>query len=92
MSFTPHKYKVNQKFIVNKNNQTYIGTIIKLADIDEFGWDFYFLENNYVVTFDIDNLPLATYNFIKNNTNKSKSNNLNISYNYVMNEKNIQII
>ena len=42
MSFTPHKYKVNQKFIVNKNNQTYIGTIIKLADIDEFGGDFYF--------------------------------------------------
>lgn len=92
MSFTPHKYKLNQKFIVNKNNQTYIGTIIKLADIDEFGGDFYFLENNYVVSFDIDDLPLATYNFIKNNTNKSKSNNLDISYNYVMNEKNIQII
>lgn len=92
MSLTPYKYEVNQKFTVTKNNQTYIGTIIKLADIDEFGADFYFLENNYVVTFDIDNLPIATYNFIKAKSNKSKSNKMDISYNYVMNEKNIEII
>lgn len=84
MSFTSHKYKVNQKFTINKNNQTYIGTIIKLADIDEFGADFYFLENNYVVTFDIDNLPIATYNFIKSTPN--------ISYNYIMNESDIKLL
>ena len=84
MSFKPYKFKVNDKFIVKKNNHTYVGTIVKLASIDEFGADFSFFENNYVVKFNIDYLPIATYNFIKDNSN--------ISYNYVMTESKIELL
>jgi hypothetical protein len=70
-----YKYKANDTFIT-KNNK--IGTIIKIAQIDEFGADFYFAEKNYVVTFEDDTLQCASYNFIKSFDP--------ISYNYVMTE------
>ena len=72
------KYTVGDTFIVN--NQ--IGTIIKLANIDEFGCDFHYSEINYVVKFNNNNTPLATYNisYIDNGTSK---------YNYVMTENDI---
>ena len=70
-----HKYKTNDTFIT-KNNK--IGTIIRIAKIDEFGADFYFAEKNYVVTFEDDTLQCASYNFIKSCSP--------ISYNYVMTE------
>ena len=54
---------------------------------DEFGGDFYFAENNYVVEFDVNNIPLATYNFIES----IDTNNKSIKYNYVMNESDIKI-
>ena len=57
-----YKYKTNDTFIT-KNNK--IGTIIRIAKIDEFGGDFYFAEKNYVVTFEENTLQYATYNFIK---------------------------
>lgn len=80
-----HKYPINYQFKISKNDKIYKGTIIKYASIDEFGGDFYFAENNYVVEFDVNNIPLATYNFIESVNNKS------IKYNYVMNESDIKI-
>lgn len=81
-----HKYPINYQFKISKNDKIYYGTIIKYASIDEFGGDFYFTENNYVVEFDVNNIALATYNFINtvDTTNKS------ITYNYVMNEADIK--
>ena len=72
------KYTVGDTFIVN--NQ--IGTIIKIADIDEFGCDFHYSEINYVVKFNSNDMPLATYNisYIDNGT---------IKYNYIMTENDI---
>lgn len=70
-----YKYKTNDTFIT-KNNK--IGTVIRIAKIDEFGADFYFAEKNYVVTFEENTLQCATYNFIKSFNP--------ISYNYVMTE------
>ena len=42
-----YKYPINYQFTVEKNKKTYHGTIIKYAAMDEFGADFYALENNY---------------------------------------------
>ena len=72
------KYTVGDTFIVN--NQ--IGTIIKIADIDEFGCDFHYSEINYVVKFNSNDMPLATYNI-------SYLDNGDIKYNYVMTENDI---
>lgn len=76
-----HKYKSNDIFITKDNK---IGTIIRIAKMDEFGADFYFAEKNYVVSFENDTLQSATYNFIKTIDP--------ISYNYVMTEDDIMII
>ena len=72
------KYTFGDTFIVN--NQ--IGTIIKIADIDEFGCDFHYSEINYVVKFNSNDMPLATYNI-------SYLDNGDIKYNYVMTENDI---
>lgn len=76
-----YKYKPNDIFIT-KNNK--IGTIVRIAKMDEFGADFYFAEKNYVVLFEDDTLQSASYNFIKTIDP--------ISYNYVMTEDDIIII
>ena len=74
------KYKVDDVFLFK--NQT--GTIIKIADIDEFGCDFHYSEINYVVKFNSNDIPLATYNisYIDNGT---------IKYNYIMTEDDISL-
>jgi hypothetical protein len=66
----------SQKFICKKNNL--VGTVIRTAQIEEFGGDFYFSEENYVVIFETNEQPIATYNFIVYSEK-------NIKYNYVMN-------
>jgi hypothetical protein len=75
-----YKYKEGDKFTIIYNNITYYGTIIKIADLNEFGADFYFDEKNYVVNFNIDNLPIATYNF----------SNKDCTFKYVMTESDIK--
>jgi len=80
-----YKFPINYQFTIQKNNKTYHGIIIKYAAIDEFGADFYALENNYVVKFDVDHLPIATYNFIESIGTIDKS----VKYNYVMTESDI---
>jgi len=40
------------------------GKVLRLAEIDEFGFDFHYEEINYVVEFDNNILPIATYNII----------------------------
>jgi hypothetical protein len=80
-----YKYPINYQFTVEKNKKTYHGTIIKYAAMDEFGADFYALENNYVVKFDVDHIPIATYNFIESIETIAKS----VKYNYVMTENDI---
>ena len=75
-----YKYIIGDRFIT-KNNK--VGTIIKIAKMDEFGADFYFEEKNYVVVFDEGNTsPIASYNFIVEFSP--------IKYNYVMTENDIQ--
>ena len=78
------KYKVGDKFILKKNKDS-IGTIIKLADIDEFGCDFHYSEINYVVKFDTNDNPIASYNI-------SYIDNGNLKYNYVMTENDIILV
>ena len=75
------KYKVDDVFIFK--NQT--GTIIKIADIDEFGCDFHYSEINYVVKFNSNDMPLATYNI-------SYIDNGSIKYNYIMTEDDIILV
>ena len=76
-----HIYPIDYRFEITKDEKTYYGTIIKHASIDEFGGDFYYLENNYVVKFNVDDVPIATYNFIIYDEE-----NTTIRYNYIMNE------
>jgi len=47
-----------------------------LAAIDEFGFDFHYTSINYVVEFDNNILPIATYNVIVNGQR---------GYSYIMN-------
>ena len=62
-------------------NTDYTMKILRKAKMDEFGCDFYWAEQNYVVVFYdkngnlIDDKPLASYNITRNN-----------KFNYVMNE------
>jgi len=74
---SPYKYVSGNSFIINGFNMK----IIRTAKIDEFGADFHWSENNYVVEFYdqngkmIDDKLLATYNF-----------NYNGEFKYVMTE------
>ena len=78
-----YKYKIGDYFKIIKNGNVYNGKIIKIAEIDEFGADFYYDEKNYVVKFykdnkEINNEAIASYNFLRNNT-----------YEYLMTENEI---
>ena len=75
-----YKYKLGDKFTIINNNITYYGTIIKIAELNEYGADFYFDEKNYVVKFNINNLPIATYNFA----------DINGKFKYIMTESDIK--
>jgi hypothetical protein len=79
-----HRYKYSDgDHFIAKNGK--IGTIIRIATLDEFGADFYFEEKNYVVVFNEGDFnPIASYNFI-----------ISLSptkYNYVMTEDDIEKI
>ena len=78
-----YKYNVGYLFTISVNSKNYIGKIIKIADIDEFGGDFHYTEKNYIVQFNVNNIQLATYNMIRNMNP--------IEYDYVMNEEYIDI-
>jgi hypothetical protein len=78
-----YKYAVGHLFTISVNTKKYIGKIIKIADIDEFGGDFHYEEKNYVVQFNVNNIQLATYNIMKNTDP--------IEYDYIMNEEYIDI-
>ena len=52
------------------------GRVLRLAEMDEFGFDFYYEEINYVVEFENNMLPIVTYNVIHND-----------KYDYIMNVK-----
>ena len=60
-------FKEGDTFFTKNNIK---GKVLRLAAIDEFGFDFHYTAINYVVEFE-DNfwrqLPLATYNIILNN-------------------------
>lgn len=63
-----YKYKINDKFKIKINNDEYIGIILRIAKLDEFGADFYYDEKNYVVNFFqndkiFNTKPIASYNF-----------------------------
>jgi len=60
------KYKIGDKITVMHNNILFVGKIIKFASIDEFGMDFYFDEKNYVVEFNSNTIPIASYNKLEN--------------------------
>ena len=68
-----YKYKIGQEFVFKNSNIT--GKIIKIAAMDEFGCDFYYLEKNYVIELNNCNEHIATYNIYKNN-----------KFNYIMSE------
>ena len=53
-------FNEGEKFLTKKGIR---GTVIRKANIDEFGGDFYILEENYVVEFKTNTQPHATYNF-----------------------------
>jgi hypothetical protein len=73
-----YKFSPGDRLTNKKNNKS--GCILRIAELDEFGADFYFAEKNYVVVFDNDCInPNATYNFLNFNTSPT-------SYNYVMTE------
>ena len=74
-----YKYKVGHKFARHVQNTAVKGQIIKIAAVDECGCDFHYSENNYIVKFEIDNKPMATYNI-------HEDNNGIIKYTYIMNE------
>lgn len=59
---------------VTKNG--YKGKVLRLAAMNEFGFDFYYEEINYVVEFEFNTQPIATYNIVFNN-----------EYTYIMNIK-----
>lgn len=66
-------FKEGDTFFTKKNQK---GKVLRLAEMDEFGFDFYYAEINYVVEFDNNILPIATYNVILNGKNV---------YDYIMN-------
>lgn len=78
-----HKYNIGYSFIITVHSKKYIGKIIKIADIDEFGGDFHYEEKNYVVQFNVNNIQLATYNIIRTIDP--------LEYDYIMNEEYIDI-
>lgn len=53
-------FKEGDNFFTKKGIR---GKVIRKANIDEFGGDFYILEENYVVEFKTNTQPIATYNF-----------------------------
>lgn len=74
-----YKYKPGDTFIKQYNNASYIGTIIRIANLDEFGGDFYYNDKNYVVEFSINNISIASYNFSQPDC----------TYKYIMTESDI---
>ena len=64
-------FKAGDIFFTKNNDK---GKVIRLAALDEFGFDFYYAEENYVVEFENNINPIATYNLI-----------LNGKYAYIMN-------
>lgn len=56
-------FKVGDIFFTKNNDK---GKVIRLAAIDEFGFDFYYADENYVVEFENNMLPIATYNITLN--------------------------
>lgn len=76
------KYNIGHKFVVISDGNHINGEIIKNAALDEFGCDFHYSEINYVVKFDIDDKPIATYNILRDCNDK-------LRYNYIMTESDL---
>lgn len=66
-------FKVGDTFYTKTNQK---GKVLRVANLDEFGLDFHYEEDNYVVEFDNNILPIATYNISDNGV-----------YKYIMNVK-----
>lgn len=66
-------FKAGDTFYTKTNQK---GKVLRVANLDEFGLDFHYEEENYVVEFDNNILPIATYNISDNGV-----------YKYIMNVK-----
>ena len=80
-----NEYNIGYKFVVVSDGTIINGEIIKKAEMDEFGCDFHYSERNYVVKFDIDDKPIATYNILRN----CDPNRPAMRYNYIMTESDL---
>lgn len=72
-------FKAGDTFLTKNNHK---GKVLRLAAIDEFGGDFYYEEINYVVEFENNTQPIATYNIVV----KDK-----YGYAYIMNIKDMYL-
>jgi hypothetical protein len=70
-------FKEGDAFLTKNNKK---GKVLRLAAMNEFGLDFCHNEINYVVEFDNNMLPIATYNVILNGK---------YVYDYIMNIENM---
>ena len=75
-----YKYRVGDKITVIYQNILFVGKIIRYARLDEFGMDFYFDEKNYVVEFNSNTQPIASYNKLENDG----------TYKYIMTEADLK--
>ena len=71
-----YKYAIGHLFTISVNTNKYIGKIIKIADIDEFGGDFHYTEKNYVVQFN-DNASRDPFNFEQKRGRSISNKNVN---------------
>jgi hypothetical protein len=81
MNNDKYLFNVGDTFVYNGQK----GKVIRIAQIDEFGADFYFAEKNYVVKFDFNDKAHASYNFAKFEGDK-------LIYHYVMTQSDMKKI
>jgi|LauGreDrversion4_1035100.scaffolds.fasta_scaffold07893_8 hypothetical protein len=70
-------FKAGDTFYTKTNQK---GKVLRVANMNEFGLDFHYEEENYVVEFDNNILPIATYNISDNGV-----------YKYIMNVKEMSL-